>query len=267
MANLIITLLSDLGTASPSLSVTKAALSGFVTGVVITDITHHVSVGDLRQAALILHSACLHYPASTVHIIMVDVRAGHHHRLMLARKEGHWFIAPDNGILPLAFADAQYETWLCHEFTGHFTFGEWVQMVGNVAAAINSGNPIPYQPGPFLVAPLPSQPVLLNDCIECSILGTDRYDNVVLDITRQQFEKLLNGRPFSIRMMRLADITTISNNYNDATRGGALCRFNTSGYLEIAVNHGSAASLLGIRSEDTASLGYRTIKIYIGKPA
>ena len=265
MSQSIITLLSDLGTAGPSIPVAKAAFMGFVPGAVITDISHNIPVGDLRQAAMILHAANRYYSEGTAHIIMADVMAGHHYRLMLARKEGQWFIAPDNGILPLAFGEEQHETWLCHEFSGHFTFGDWTRQAGILVEMVCSGNPVPFPFSPFMVAPHWSQPVQMTDCIECSILCIDRYDNVVLDITKDHFENALNGWPFSIKMMRLADITSISNNYNDAPRGGALCRFNMAGYLEIAVNHGSASALLGLRSDDSASLGYRTIKIYTSK--
>ena len=265
MPQQVITILSDLGTAGPSVAIIKATLSGYVPGVIITDISHNVPIADLRQAALLLQSAYRNYPAASVHLIIAGLSEGHYHRLMLARNNGHWFIAPDNGILPLVFAGEPYESWVCHEFSSHITFAEWTRHTGSAASVLFSGNPPPFQSGPFLETPLNHQPVLLPDCIECNILTIDRYDNVVLDITKDHFETVLNSRPFSIRMMRLADITSICNNYNDVPRGGALCRFNTSGYLEIAVNHGSAAALLGLRSDGSASLGYRTIKIYTPK--
>ena len=266
MSQPIITLLSDLGTSSPSIPVAKAELMGMVTDAVLTDISHNIAVGDLRQASLILQSANRYYPAGTVHIIIVEIMAGYHHRLMLARKADQWFLAPDNGILPLAFG-GELQAWLCYEFSGPFTFEEWIIQAGHAASAVYTGNPLPYPPGSFMVAPLPTLPAQLPDCMECSILFIDRYDNVVLDITKDHFEKILNERAFSIKMMRLADITAISHNYNDVPKGEALCRFNAAGYLEIAVNHGSAAGLLGIKTDDAANLGYRTIKIYTGKNA
>ena len=62
--------------------------------------------------------------------------------------------------------------------------------------------------------------------------------------------------------MRMDDITALSNNYNDVENGEPLCRFNSTGYLELALNHAPAASLLGLDSFNTSNLRYQTIKIY-----
>jgi hypothetical protein len=63
--------------------------------------------------------------------------------------------------------------------------------------------------------------------------------------------------------MRLQDITTVSNNYNDVPYGEPLCRFNDTGFLEIALNHGQAATLLGLAPVNTSNLRYQTIKIFL----
>jgi hypothetical protein len=85
---------------------------------------------------------------------------------------------------------------------------------------------------------------------------------VVLDITRDQFEQTLAGRPFSMRIMRMPDITEISENYNDVPEGMPLCRFNMAGFMEIAVNHGHALDLLGLGSFNPADIRYQVVRVF-----
>jgi len=39
----------------------------------------------------------------------------------------------------------------------------------------------------------------------------------------------------------------ISKKYNDVDEGDMVCLFNSSGYLEIAINKGKAENLLGLK--------------------
>ncbi len=82
---------------------------------------------------------------------------------------------------------------------------------------------------------------------ECEVIHIDRYENVVLNITKQQFEHMGNGRQFRLQFMRVEEINEISANYTDAREGFKLCRFNSNNYLEICINRGRAASLFGLR--------------------
>jgi S-adenosylmethionine hydrolase len=49
-------------------------------------------------------------------------------------------------------------------------------------------------------------------------------------------------------MRKVQEITTVSHNYNDVPKGNALCRFNSAGFMEIALNHDNAAALLGLNT-------------------
>jgi len=83
--------------------------------------------------------------------------------------------------------------------------------------------------------------------IDCEVIHIDRYENVILNITRQRFDELSAGRAFRLQLMYIEDITELSNNYNDVKEGYKLCRFNSNDYLEVCVNRGKAASLFGFR--------------------
>ena len=262
MSNITITLLSDLGTRDVSVTIAKAILMSYTPDPVFVDISHNVVQYDLQQAAYLLLSAYRHFSEGTIHILLVDVFSGDKPRMLLAEKDGDYFIAPDNGILSLAFGSEMYSTLLCFEFAGKYSFNDWINSAGKVIKSLAQGNTTEFKPCEIKMARRLLQPQVMPLGIDCNILYIDRYENIVLDITRKQFEEYVNGRPFKIKVMRMQDITTISNNYNDVPEGEPLCRFNSAGFLEIALNHEPAASLLGLGSYSSGNLRYQTIRVF-----
>jgi len=101
-----------------------------------------------------------------------------------------------------------------------------------------------------------------NDTLEAHVLYIDHFGNVVLNVTRHQFEDARRGRKFTILFMRYAEINTISEHYNDVPEGDNLCLFNSADFLELAVNHGNAARLFGFKENNDQRLFYNTIKIF-----
>ena len=267
MSNSIITLLSDLGTRDTTVTVVKAILKRYAPQSAIVDISHNVAQYDLQQAAYLLLSAYKYFSQGSVHVLLVDVFAGDAPRMLVAEKDGNYFIAPDNGILPLAFGTSLENTRLCFEFSKPYSFNEWINDAGKVIEALQQGSIVGFVPCDIEKAPRILQPRILPDGVECNILYIDRYENVVLDITKEQFEVMIKGRPFKIQIMRTEEITSVSNNYNDVEQDEPLCRFNSAGFLEIAFNHAPAASSLGLGSFSTGNLRYQTIKILFQRGA
>ncbi len=228
----------------------------------VVDISHNVAQYDLQQAAYLLLSAYGHFSKGTVHIVLVDVFSGDKPGMLLVQKDGYYFIAPDNGVLSLAFGSEIGDARLCFEFTKQQDFSDWVNSAGKVVEAVLQGNTEQFKTCEVKMARRLLQPQVMPLGIDCNILYIDRYENVVLDITRKQFDEYVKGRPFRIKVMRMQDITTISNNYNDVPEGDPLCRFNDAGFLEIALNHQPAASLLGLGPHSAGNLRYQTIRIF-----
>ena len=262
MSNVTITLLSDLGTRDVSVTNAKAILMSYAPDPVFVDILHNVVQYDLQQAAYLLLSAYRHFQKGTIHILLVDVFLGDNPRMLLVEKDGFYFIAPDNGTLALAFGSELDSALQCFEFAGQYSFSDWINSAGKVIESLAQKNATQFKPCEIKIARRLLQPQVMPLGVDCNILYIDRYENIVLDITRKQFDEYVNGRPFRIKVMRMQDITTISNNYNDVPEGEPLCRFNSAGFLEIALNHEAAASLLGLGSYSSGNLRYQTIRIF-----
>ena len=92
----------------------------------------------------------------------------------------------------------------------------------------------------------------------------DNFENVIVNITREQFEEQRKGRSFRIIFKRDEEIDRISETYADVTEGEKLALFNSAGYLEIAINKGNAAGLFGLKgySEQSTQLFYQTVKVF-----
>jgi S-adenosylmethionine hydrolase len=118
----------------------------------------------------------------------------------------------------------------------------------------------------------PLRALLGNNWIEGQIIFIDNFENVIINITKDEFEEQRRGRSFKIVFKRDEIIDKISDTYADVTESEKLALFNSAGYLEIAINKGNAAGLFGLQGYtenlNTQSqylqnrLLYQTIKIY-----
>jgi S-adenosylmethionine hydrolase len=116
------------------------------------------------------------------------------------------------------------------------------------------------------------RPLLGEDWIEGQIIFIDNFENVIVNIKREEFEAQRKGRSFKIVFKRDEIIERISETYADVTEGEKLALFNSGGYLEIAINKGNAAGLFGLhgfteQSQNTYlqnRLYYQTVRIYFG---
>jgi S-adenosyl-L-methionine hydrolase (adenosine-forming) len=259
-----ITLLSDFGLADASVASAKGILTQYMPGTPIIDISHQVEPFHLQQAAYLLLAAYRNFPKGTCHILLFDIFSESTPKLLLCEKDGHFFLAPDNGVLALALGRNIDRVSLYHEFGAEETIADWFKRAGALAATLQEKAPEDLQlpTCELRVAPHHWQPKVEPNAVECHVIHIDRFENVILNITKDQFEKIGRHRPFRIIFTRNEEITELSNHYNDVKAGEKLCRFNSTGYLEISINRGKAASLFALKLHREQHLMYNTIKIY-----
>src|SRR5207245_10190038 len=77
-------------------------------GAALRDITHEGARGDLRGGQYILSRVWHRFPQGTVHLAVVDPGVGTKRRALAAGAGGHFFVAPDNGLLSCLPADAHF---------------------------------------------------------------------------------------------------------------------------------------------------------------
>ncbi len=243
-----ITLLSDFGLQDASVAIARGVLMQH-TDATIVDISHDIKPFHTGQAAYLLSAAYSRFPVGTIHIILFDLFSQTLPQLVLCEHNGHYFLTPDNGILPLALKTATIAAWQCCEFTNDQTFATWLSEAGKAASQLQTRQPAELGLPPVQLKLIADKSMPHPDAgtIYCEVIHIDHYENVVINITRRQFFDWSGGRHFRLRFKDMEEINEVSDNYHDVREGFKLCRFNSNGYLEICINRGKAASLFGLR--------------------
>ncbi|GIV31048.1 MAG: hypothetical protein KatS3mg029_0399 [Saprospiraceae bacterium] len=113
-------------------------------------------------------------------------------------------------------------------------------------------------PAPDYEQRIALHPVTSATEIRGMVIHIDQYENVITNIRKDLFEQMCQGRRFEVHFKRHTPLTTLSRTYHDVPPGEPLCFFNVAGLLEIAVNMGKAASLLGIQPDDMVRITFHS---------
>src|ERR1700679_1679607 len=82
----------------------KGVILGIPPAARVIDISHGIQPFDIADGAFTIAQAYSYFPKKTIHIVVVDPGVGSPRRPILAEMAGQYFIAPDNGVLSMAFA-------------------------------------------------------------------------------------------------------------------------------------------------------------------
>ncbi|MBK6933025.1 MAG: SAM-dependent chlorinase/fluorinase [Saprospirales bacterium] len=251
----VITLTTDFGVQDYYAGALKGALMRQCPEARLVDISHAIKPFDIVQGAFVVQNAYPEFPTGTIHLIGVNCVYAKNFRFVAIRQNGHFFMAPDNGLLALLFEQVpEPDTRLLPEIqpvhypvkqafaaaAGHLASGKTFETLGETA-------------GPLLQR-IGLQPVITPTRIRGTIVQVDNFENVIVNIRRETFEKVVQNRSFSLYFKRNDPLTQLSGQYCDVPVGEPLCLFNSAGFLEIAVNMGKAATLLGLKVEDVVEV-------------
>lgn len=255
---MVVTLITDWGLRDASAALLKAHIATADSSIQCVDVSHMLQQGNVPQAAYVLRGIYQHYPPGTVHFVATGMAPGADAELIILRAYGQLFVATNNGVLPAAFpqpdAALQYRL-LCN----YATHPDWRQAVAlRITGHLILGD-LPIIT-PTSLTP-PSEPFFTPMGLVCGVHHIDSFGNVVLGCSHSQFQELVGDKPFLIGGRRGGQVTSISQHYNDVPEGQPLCRFNSYNLLEVAVNRGSAADLLGLTTTTYSELPYRSIRI------
>ncbi|MEO5944612.1 MAG: SAM-dependent chlorinase/fluorinase, partial [Ferruginibacter sp.] len=190
------------------------------------------------------------FPAGSFHLILVNIFDEKPEHMLLAEHNGHYIGCADNGLLTMILEEVpqkvvalhldkvqQKNTLFCiNVFANAFNkiiAGKKIEEVGDSGVSIQVKNPL--------------RPMLGNNWIEGQIIFIDNFENVIVNISKDEFEEQRKGRSFNIVFKRDEKIDKISETYADVSEGEKLALFNSAGYLEIAINKGNAAGLFGLQ--------------------
>ncbi|SEQ75845.1 SAM hydrolase/SAM-dependent halogenase family protein [Neolewinella agarilytica] len=251
----LVTLTTDFGREDFHLPRLKAHLLAAHPMLQLVDISHDVPTYDIVRAAFIFRRVWGHYPAGTIHLLSVNDYYQPRGRFLAIRHEKQFFIGPDNGIFSLIFGRMPRETFVLDGYTKNDSLSS---VYARAVAHVAKGKPFQEVglPATRFTERLAFQPVIGPDYIRGAVTFIDRFDNVTTNITRQLFEEVGKGRGFQLLIKRMQPIDGLSFRYHDVPEGEPLCRFDSDGYLEVAINLGRASTLLGIQMEDMVQVEF-----------
>jgi S-adenosyl-L-methionine hydrolase (adenosine-forming) len=257
----VITLLTDFGTADYFVGAVKGAILSVNPLAVIADITHEIPPQDLEAAAFTLVASYGTFPLGTIHVVVVDPGVGSTRRPIIVSAEEHFFVGPDNGIFTYIYdRDPSHQTF---HVTAEKYFRQPVSttfhgrdIFAPVAAALSKGVK-PKAFGPPVKDPVrlttPLTPVIQNDGqVEGRIIHIDRFGNCITNLTGE----ILKDEHATL-LVNEKEIRTFRDFYSDASPNELFGIWGSAGFLEIAVNGGSAALTLGVKRGEAVILTQR----------
>ncbi len=256
MSRRIITLTTDFGGGSPYVAQMKGVILSFNPEAVLVDITHDVAPQNVRQGALVLEEVTHRFPQGTIHVAVVDPGVGTERKIVCARIVGHYYIAPDNGLLSkVALVErptqivslANREFWLpevSRTFHGR-------DIMAPAAAQLSLGTPMEQfgEPIDGLTMLRWPEPETSANCITGAVVAIDSFGNLISNIPA---EALAAAGDSSSVAVTCAGTTTdgIVETYGRRPPGSAIALIGSAGKLELAVVAGNAAQQLGAQIGD-----------------
>jgi S-adenosylmethionine hydrolase len=250
MANRLITFTTDFGLSDHFVGVMKGVVAGIAPAARVVDISHNVAPYNVTEAAFIIAEAWPYFPKRTIHVAVVDPGVGSARRPILAEAGGHFFIAPDNGVLSMVFDTAPHKVRvisnpnfmrrdISRTFHGRDVFAPAAAHLAKGARAAAFGKLI-YD---YIRAGIARPARLAPASWRGTILKADRFGNLITNFAASEFASV-NARPFELRA-GTQRIHRLALNYAETEVGELFVIVGSSGYLEIAANQTSAAGLLG----------------------
>jgi S-adenosylmethionine hydrolase len=250
-----ITLLTDFGLKDSYVAQMKAVILSICPKATVVDISHQVERHNLRMGAFILASAAPYFPNGTIHVAVVDPGVGGKRRPIMIETNRSFYVGPDNGLLLLAAkSDGIREVYHIVEkrfmaeqisttFHGRDIFAPVAAHLANGVEPSRIGIAIT-----DYVLPDYSQAKIEGRAVDCEVVHIDRFGNVVTNLHSKDLGKTVMRYGASFKLKHEGKLVGLKlcRTYSDVEVGTLLALIGSHGFLEIAVNQGSAAKRLEV---------------------
>lgn len=256
----IVTLLTDFGTRDPYVGVMKGVVLGVLPTARLVDLGHDIAAQSVVEANFALHGAYPYFPAGTVHVVVVDPGVGSDRRILCVRAHDQTFLAPDNGVLTGIIGPgaairsvAEKRLFRCADVSRTFHGRDiFAPVAARLAAGLDPDEVGPAVSDPILLArPLPMH----TDAggIAGEIIHIDAFGNLISNVRECDVLQLEPNRRFVV--FRGQKIGYPAESYAQSEKGRPLAILDSFGYLEIAVNRGSALEHFNASLGDRLAIG------------
>lgn len=243
-----VTLLSDFGTQDVYVGVLKGVIGQICPAARLIDLTHEIAPQDRWAAWFNLQVACPYFPAGTVHLAVVDPGVGTARRAIALQVDQMFLVGPDNGIFSglwqgasavtaVALTRPQYWRTPMPSATFHGR-----DVFASVAAHLAQGVPLAALGDPIALASLVrlELPAIAQqgEATVGVVQHCDRFGNLITNLPAtvlpaSAWQAVINGH-----------CCPGGKTYDTAPTGSAVALIGSHGWIEIAINGGSAQQQL-----------------------
>ena len=287
--NGIIAILTDFGNQDAYPAIMKGVILSINREAIIIDVTHQVKPYSIVSASYLLYTAWDYYPEGTTFLAVIDPGVGSSRGILIAtdKPRSKVLVTPDNGIVSMLVRMKKLENFYR---PSEETMKSIKQLIPNTSStfhgrdifspltALISKNGIEEIVGeeisPQILADL-SPTISVENSVEGNpvttlikgkILHIDNFGNCISSIHKNdmltakkilglqaKIETNLPTTPIDIQVGKI-HLHKLSDYFSQADIGSALAYIGSSGFLEIAINQGNAASTLDIEIGDEVNV-------------
>ncbi len=251
LADPIITLTTDFGATDHLVGSMKGVILNINPAVRIVDLNHSVVPFDILDGALSLASAYRYFPPRTIHVVIVDPGVGTERRPILVSGEKQFFVAPDNGVLSMIYeresctvrhitAEHYFLNPVSPTFHGRDIFAPTAAWLSKAFQTEAFGEVIT----DFVRFTMPKAKSS-GQGVKGVILRVDAFGNLMTNLTAEDFPiGALGGGAIKLAVNG-KQVLKFAQTFASGNPGEPIAVLGSTGYVEIAVNRGSAARTLG----------------------
>ena len=253
---------TDYGEADGFVAACRGVIARIAPTVRVIDVSHQVPPQDVRRGAGVLAQTVPWLPPA-VHLAVVDPGVGTARRGICVVAGPSVLIGPDNGLLlPAAdmlggpveayeLEDSKYwQPTVSATFHGRDIFAPVVAHLCTGVEPTTLGRALPLDSLARPAVPIVAVGVAR---VEAEVQAVDGFGNVQLAATAADLAAsgLAQGSPVSVHLRRSVRRALLGETFGDVGHGELVVYVDSAAYVAIAVNGGSAAAALNVRTGDT----------------
>ncbi len=243
----IVTLLTDSGETDHYVAAIKAKIISVNPGIRVEDITHKIKPADIAHAAFVLRSVFNDFPTGTVHLVGVNATGNRDDSYIALQLEDHFFVGCDNGLFSL-ISDKPHQQLvelnaiktISTTFPERDIFAHAASKLASGVSITNLGKPLT-----AFKKMIDRQVKATKKQITGTVIRVDNMGNLITNISKETFDILSKGKVYTIQFGG-EKFRRMHTQYNQAEEGECFIVFNSLSLLEIGINKGNAAELLGL---------------------
>jgi len=230
----------------------KGVIASLAPGTTVVDLTHDLAPGDIRGGAFALAASHRFFPKGAIHLAVVDPGVGSGRKAIAVRTAKAVFVGPDNGVLSWALAKEKVRAIHALENEAYFlqpvsrTF-HGRDVFAPVAAYLSRGVPVQklgQALKDFVRLDWP-EARMRRGGFEGEVVYIDRFGNAITNLESRLLEG--SSRASCEVYAKRRWVCPLETFYQGVPPKRPVALVGSSGFLEIAINGGSAAKALGMR--------------------